>query len=339
MPRNSTVGIIGVGLLGSAIAERLLAEGFDVVGFDLSPAANAWLKEQGGIASERPAEVLQQSSHVIVCLPNSKISSELLQSLESEFQAGDLVIDVTTGHPDEMAAMGERLAALEVGYLDATVGGSSQQTRDRESILMVGGSAECMQRAAEILNSFSKQQFHVGPCGAGARMKLVVNLVLGLNRAVLAEGLSFAERNGFELDQALEILKASPAWSLVMDKKGEKMIHQNYEPQARLAQHLKDVCLILDVGAQEEIPLPLSEIHRTLLETARDKGFAEADNNAVFEAYRRKLSNEARLRSRRKYFCYNRGPYYSLPCSLLTEPFISVTTLSGSPDESHSFHS
>ncbi|QDU78726.1 2-(hydroxymethyl)glutarate dehydrogenase [Polystyrenella longa] len=286
MSRETTVGIIGIGLLGSAIVERLRGTEYELVGFDLIESARTWLAEQGGTAADTPIEVVQQASRVITCLPNSTISSELLHSLESELQPGDLVIDVTTGHPTEMAAMGEHLAKLDVGYLDATVGGSSQQTRDGESIVMIGGTAEGVSQGQDVLECFSKQQFHVGPWGAGAQMKLVVNLVLGLNRAVLAEGLSFAERIGFDLGQSLEILKASPAWSLVMDKKGEKMIHQNYEPQARLAQHLKDVRLILDVGEQQAIPLPLSAIHRTLLETSRDKGFGEADNSAVFEAYR-----------------------------------------------------
>ncbi|MCA9039433.1 MAG: NAD(P)-dependent oxidoreductase [Planctomycetaceae bacterium] len=286
MPRKINVGIIGIGLLGSAISERLLAEGFDVVGFDLNETARNWFRQQGGTAVDSPAEVLKHASRVIICLPNSKISGELLRNLESRLQPEDLIVDVTTGHPDEMACMGERLAALNVGYLDATVGGSSQQTRDGESIIMVGGTLENIEQGRDVLACFSKEQFHVGPCGAGARMKLVVNLVLGLNRAVLAEGLSFAERNGFDLELALDVLKASPAWSVMMDKKGEKMIHQNYEPQARLTQHLKDVCLILDVGKHNDIPLPLSEIHRQLLETSRDKGFGDADNCAVFEAYR-----------------------------------------------------
>ena len=112
MPRKINVGIIGIGLLGSAISERLLAEGFDVVGFDLNETARNWFRQQGGTAVDSPAEVLKHASRVIICLPNSKISGELLRNLESRLQPEDLIVDVTTGHPDEMACMGERLAAL-----------------------------------------------------------------------------------------------------------------------------------------------------------------------------------------------------------------------------------
>ncbi|MAT15725.1 MAG: 6-phosphogluconate dehydrogenase [Planctomyces sp.] len=286
MTRETSVGIIGIGLLGSAIVERLRGANLNVVGFDLNESARRALNELGGEALDTPVDVVHRAKQIIVCLPNSTISREVLQSLEQELQPGDLVIDVTTGHPDEMAALGQKMSALNVGYLDATVGGSSQQTREGESIVMIGGAPEHVEQGSDIIATFSREQFHVGDCGAGARMKLVMNLVLGLNRAVLAEGLSFAERNGFDLEQTLKVLRASPARSVMMDKKGDKMITQNYEPQARLAQHLKDVCLILDVGKQGDMPLPLSEIHRQLLETSRAKGFGDADNSAVFEAYR-----------------------------------------------------
>lgn len=287
MSRETAVGIIGIGLLGSAIVERLRGANFDVVGFDLNETARNTLIKLGGHAVDSPDDVIRNAARVIICLPNSSISQQILQSLEEIVKPGDLIIDVTTGHPDEMSSMGERLAQLNVGYLDATVGGSSQQTREGESIVMVGGPAAQMEQARDVLSTFSREQFHVGGCGAGARMKLVVNLVLGLNRAVLAEGLSFAERNGFDLELALKVLKASPARSVMMDKKGDKMIHQNYEPQARLTQHLKDVNLILDVGKSSGIPLPLSDIHRQLLEASQEKGYGDSDNSAVFEAYRK----------------------------------------------------
>ena len=116
-------------------------------------------------------------------------------------------------------------------------------------------------------------------------MKLVLNLVLGLNRAVLAEGLSFARSSGIDPALALEILKAGPAYSKAMDVKGQKMLSEDFTPEARLSQHLKDVRLILDQARQQGRMLPLSEVHRTLLEKAETAGYGAADNSAIVKAF------------------------------------------------------
>ena len=112
-------------------------------------------------------------------------------------------------------------------------------------------------------------------------MKLVTNLVLGLNRAALAEGLAFAQQLDLDLTQTLDVLRRSMAYSRIMDTKGEKMITQDFTPQAKLSQHLKDVRLML---AASVLPLPLSETHRRLLEKAEVLGYGEADNSAVIRA-------------------------------------------------------
>ena len=117
-------------------------------------------------------------------------------------------------------------------------------------------------------------------------MKLIVNLALGLNRAVLAEALALAEHANVDPRLALEVLRNSPAFSAQMDSKGEKMIARDYHTQARLSQHLKDVELILQLGKKTSCPLPLSDQHRTLLQQAIDLGLADQDNSAIIEAWR-----------------------------------------------------
>lgn len=114
-------------------------------------------------------------------------------------------------------------------------------------------------------------------------MKLVVNLVLGLNRAVLAEGLSFARSLGFDPAMALDVLRQSPAASTVMQTKGDKMVAGDFTPQARLRQHLKDVRLIL--AAAGAAKTPLSEVHAQLLQELVDRGCGDEDNSAVIRAF------------------------------------------------------
>ena len=125
------------------------------------------------------------------------------------------------------------------------------------------------------------------PAAAVRRMKLVTNLVLGLNRAALAEGLVFAQAIGLDADAALQVLMNSMAYSRTMDTKGRKMVEGDFRTQARLAQHLKDIRLILAAAAAVERDLPLTEVHRQLLESAEAAGFGDADNSAVIRAYTR----------------------------------------------------
>ena len=110
--------------------------------------------------------------------------------------------------------------------------------------------------------------------------------MLGLHRAVLAEGLVFAESLGFDQEVALDILNQTPAHSGVMETKGRRMVKRDYGLQARLSQHLKDVRLILAEAERAGTKTPLSQIHKTLLEQAEALGFGDADNSAVMEAFR-----------------------------------------------------
>ena len=116
--------------------------------------------------------------------------------------------------------MGQRLAARGVRYLDAPISGSSEQTRDGEATVIVGGDRATFEACADLWRVMGAKVFHVGPCGSAAKMKLISNLVLGLNRAALAEGLAFAEALGVSPAAALEVMAGSKAYSRAMDVKG-----------------------------------------------------------------------------------------------------------------------
>jgi 3-hydroxyisobutyrate dehydrogenase-like beta-hydroxyacid dehydrogenase len=239
----------------------------------------------GGSPVESAAAIAGASGTVLLSLPHSGVARVVVDEIRSSLPCGAIVVDTTTGDPTEMKALGKELSAHNVFYLDATVGGSSQQVRERDAIVMVGGDEKAFAACRPLFEAFAREAFHVGPCGSGATMKLVVNLVLGLNRAALAEGLAFARALQLDLVETLKVLRAGPAWSRAMDVKGEKMISERFEPQARLSQHLKDVRLILAAGAASGAKLPLSELHKSLLEVVEAHGFGAADNSAIIKAF------------------------------------------------------
>jgi 3-hydroxyisobutyrate dehydrogenase-like beta-hydroxyacid dehydrogenase len=281
MPR---IGVIGLGLLGSALAQRLQLQGWEVVGFDLLAERRQALADLGGEPLASPREVVQAADTVLFSLPDSHIVRDVVDTVR-ELLGGKQVIDTTTGDPQHSAALGAELASGGCSYLDATVVGSSEQARQGDVLVMVGGERMAYESSQSILRSFASQIFHVGPCGSGATAKLVVNLVLGLNRAVLAEGLSLARSAGLNVERMLEILRSGAAYSRVMDTKGRKMVSAEFAPQARLSQHLKDVRLILELGRRQGKMLPLSATHQQLLEEAERLGWGESDNSAVICAY------------------------------------------------------
>jgi 3-hydroxyisobutyrate dehydrogenase-like beta-hydroxyacid dehydrogenase len=270
-----TIGLIGVGLLGSAIAARLSAAGYSVLGYDIIP------ERRLGASSAR--EVARACRTIILSLPTSDIVAQVLAGIE--LIPGTTIIDTTTGEPETMTALGAKLAKAGIDYVDATVLGSSRLVRNGAAIVMAGGRRQAFDAAAPLFNTFASRAFYLGSFGAGARMKLVANLALGLHRAVLAETLSFAGACGVSPTDALEVLKAGAAYSRVMEDKGEKMLHHDFSVEARLSQHLKDVRLILAAARAKNAKTPLSQVHRQLLERLEAAGYGNLDNSAIIMAY------------------------------------------------------
>ena len=287
------IGLIGVGLVGTALAENLLAAGFRVVGYDIVPEQCRRLEELGGEAASGPADVARRCRRVVLSLMTTEIVCEVVEGSGGLLDAGPPpthVIDTTTGDPDATMALAERLAARNVAYLDATLSGSSRMIRERRGVFMVGGDLAAFDACRDLLDATAEKVFYLGPAGSGAKGKLASNLILGLNRAALAEGLVFAERLGLDLPAFLELLKQSPARSAQMDAKGDKMLSGEFTPQSRIAQHHKDVALILEYAAKTGQALPLSKTHLGLLTAAIEAGDADLDTSAIIKELRRQRS-------------------------------------------------
>lgn len=279
------VGLIGVGLMGTALAERLIGQGLDVLGYDVEPGRREALTGLGARAATSAGAVLSACSRIVLSLPDLEVVAAVLGAESALLRAEQVLIDTTTGAPAQAERLGADLARRGVEYLDATVSGSSAQVRLAEVTLLVGGTEGAFARCRDLFDCFARTAYHVGPCGSGAKMKLVTNLVLGLNRAALAQGLAFA--CGLKLDavRTLALLRDSMASSRVMDSKGEKMVRGDFVPEARLSQHLTDVRLILAAAEAAGLRLPLSQAHRRLLEAAEAAGYGACDNSAIIQTY------------------------------------------------------
>jgi 3-hydroxyisobutyrate dehydrogenase-like beta-hydroxyacid dehydrogenase len=269
MANERVVGLIGLGLVGRAIAARLQAAGFEVLGYDVSPDA---LRAFEGTATQA---AMQAKRIVLAVFDSADVERVVSESSASQY------IDCTTGDPERIEALARGLAARNVGFVEAPLAGSSEAIRRGEATMFVGGdSAAC----DDLLAAISARRIPVGPAGMGARAKLAINLVLGLNRAALAEGMAFAESVGIGRRQFLELYRASPAASAAALAKGEKMVARDFTPESRIRQHLKDV---QHIRRQARFELPLTEAHEKLLADAVAAGNGELDNAAIILQYMR----------------------------------------------------
>jgi 3-hydroxyisobutyrate dehydrogenase-like beta-hydroxyacid dehydrogenase len=284
-PAAEPVGLVGLGLMGMALAERLHSGGFDVWGHDIDPARESLLAAAGGKPVPNAADIASGCGWILLSLPDSDVVAAVLAEMGPALAAGQIIIDTSTGDPERAAAIGRRLAERGICYLDATISGNSQQVREKQAVVLAGGPAAAFDQCQDLFRLFARRWFHLGPCGSGSQMKLVSNLVLGLNRAALAEGLWLGKALGLDPQIVLTVLRESMAYSRIMDTKGEKMIHGDFAPQARLSQHLKDVRLMLQAAARAGTDLPLTQAHARLLELAESAGYGAQDNSAIIRVF------------------------------------------------------
>jgi 3-hydroxyisobutyrate dehydrogenase-like beta-hydroxyacid dehydrogenase len=291
---TAKIGLVGLGLVGTAMAERLLAEQFDVVGFDIDSTKCEHLEQLGGKALGSPAKVAEQVDRVVLSLPDTDVVLQVVEGPGGVLEAIPIlsgpryIIDTTTGEPDETAALAQRLAKQGIYFLDAPFSGSSRQVRDKEIVFIVGGDKTAFEECKDIFDALGEKVFYVGESGNGSKTKLASNLVLGLNRLALAEGLVFASKLGLDPRAFLELLKVTPAYSSAMDIKGKKMLDGDFTAQARLRQHHKDVSIILKYAEKAEQELPLSKVHLDVLKKAIEAGDGDLDNSAVIREIERR---------------------------------------------------
>ncbi|MGE0799673.1 MAG: NAD(P)-dependent oxidoreductase [Lautropia sp.] len=307
-----TLGIVGLGLVGRALAGRLIDAGYAVAGCDIAVQSAAQAALLGVRIVDDAAELATQCQVLVVCVfddaqfaavvaavtgavaavaadpdPRAAPPADPLADPMADPSAGARVlINTSTCSPAVVDAMLPLLIRHGIDFIELPLSGSSAQIRDGNALALLGGDAAAIGRWQPVLDCLGPNQSRVGPPGTAARVKLASNLILGLNRAALAEGLALAEALGLDGDDFLALLRRSPAYSRAVDTVGDRMVARDFRPLSRLAQHRKDLALIVAQGDALGQPLPLARAHAALLDHALALGHGELDNAAVFAALR-----------------------------------------------------
>lgn len=286
---NSSIGLIGLGLMGGHLVDHLLRAGYEVHGYDLDPEKINQAVIKGAKRVEDLSALSHQVKVIILSLPNSSITQDVmincLKLLEGNHE-GLIILDTTTADPEVTINLAAQLQKKSIELLDATISGTSEMLAAKDAIFMVGGSQLAYQQCESLMLQMGREVFYMGKSGAGAAIKLVVNLVLAINRMGLAEGLTLARKAGLDPLQTLEILKKSAAGSKAMDQKGYRMVNETfYPPIGHLSTHYKDVRLMLSYAATLDCPLPLASINAQALASEISKGRGNRDSSAIISFY------------------------------------------------------
>jgi len=290
---DSPVAVIGLGLMGEVYARRLLDARIPVIGYDIDPSKRDRLAAIGGRSVDSIAELAKPARCIIIAVFNTdEVEDVIEQHLLPALGEGSkkIVLCMSTCDPDKVSALAERVTPRGIHYLDVPVSGTSEQVRRGEGVALVGGDVAILAEVKPLLDILFARSFHVGKIGDGGRAKLAVNLILGLNRLALAEGLVFAERMGLDPAAFLEVARGSASYSQVMDTKGPKMVRGDFSPEGRARQTLKDVHLMLGQAMALGQRLNMLEVHEDVLQACVRAGEADMDNSVVIREVRRRAT-------------------------------------------------
>ena len=291
MHNTPPIGVIGIGLMGMACAKRMRAAGLELLGYDVDPQKlDAFLK-LGGKAAGSVDEIARDCHKVVLAVFNTDQVEATVAALVASLPAGKapiIALCVSTCDPDRIAKLYARTPANKVRYVESPVSGTSQQTEQGDALGLIGGDPAAAAAAKEVLDAICPRRHHLGAAGNGGRAKLAINLILGVNRAALAEGLVFAQKLGLDPGAFLKVARESAAQSQVMDIKGPKMVSGDYAPQGFITQTRKDFLLMLEQAAARGQGLPLAEAYVSIVNGCVAAGEGNLDNSAVIEEIRRR---------------------------------------------------
>jgi 3-hydroxyisobutyrate dehydrogenase-like beta-hydroxyacid dehydrogenase len=259
--------------MGSAMAERLAAQGIAVVIYNRTPdRATALAGKIGATVAGTPAEAASRADIVISMVADDAAVRDLYErsdGIAAGIRPGSVAIDMSTVLPDTIRAVAPAVRTRGAGVLDAPVSGSVSSTLAGELTIMVGGEADDLERARPILERLARRVFHLGPLGTGAVMKLAVNtLIFGLNGAV-AEGLVLAERNGIDRALAYEVLASSAAGAPMVAYKRANFVEPETTPVAfSLALAAKDLRLIRELATASDTSMPQASVNLDTIRAA-----------------------------------------------------------------------
>lgn len=280
------IAFIGLGIMGGPMAANLVQAGFDVTGYNRSPAKVDRLVEAGGRGAKSIADAVRDAEVVATMVPDSPDVREVLAGEDGVFAhapAGALVIDFSTIRPDVAAALAARGAERNFRVLDAPVSGGEQGAIEGALSIMVGGAADDFETARPVFDAVGSTIVHVGPAGSGQTVKAANQLMVAGHLGLLAEAITFLEAYGVDTEAALRVLGGGLAGSTVLQRKGAAMLARDFTPGFRIALHDKDMGIVTAAAREAGVVIPLGAVAAQLVASLKAQGDGGLDHSALLK--------------------------------------------------------
>jgi L-threonate 2-dehydrogenase len=285
---SSSVGVIGLGIMGSAMSANLVKAGFKVYGFDPVTAARTKLKKAGGIPCKSVTEVAAQCDRMIFSLPSEKALESICEELVVAKPIG-LIIAETSTLPEAAKLKAFALFAKhKITLLDCPLSGTGAQAVTRDLSIYASGSAKAIKAFAPIFEGFARARYDVGAFGNGIRMKLVANLLVAIHNVSTAEAILMGVRSGLDADMIVKVVADGAGGSRMFQVRGPAMVKRSWsEATMKVAVWQKDMRLINDALQATDTPAPLFATTMPIYNAAMAMGHAMDDTAAVYAVLER----------------------------------------------------
>ncbi|HXF56555.1 MAG TPA: NAD(P)-dependent oxidoreductase [Actinomycetota bacterium] len=284
------VGFVGLGVMGSRIARRLMEAGYRVVGYNRTRSKAQWLVERGMELAGSPREVAERSEVTFSMVTGTEALLAVAEGEEGILAGlgpGKVYVDMSTASPSVSRRLAEEAAARGARMLDAPVSGSVSTLEEGRLSIMVGGDPEALERVRALLLAIGPTVTHVGGNGQAVLMKVATNLSLAVQMLAFSEGVLLAEKAGIPREKAVEVLLASVIASPMIKYRGPFVLQMPEEAWFDVNMMQKDLLLALEAGRELDVPLPTTAVVNEWLTAARAMGLEKQDFAVLFEVLAR----------------------------------------------------
>jgi 2-hydroxy-3-oxopropionate reductase len=295
---ETTIGFVGLGIMGAPMATHLLNAGYEVVGYDISPSRVESLVTLGAQAGLSSKDVASRSEVVISMVPDSPDVEAVYLSEDGVLAGvspGMLLIDMSTISPVTAIKVAKAAAERGCHMLDAPVSGGDVGAKNATLSIMVGGEPEAFEQAKPIFKVLGTPTF-CGPSGAGQTVKACNQIQVALNFIGMAEALVLGAKAGVDPDIVVKVLSGGYAQTRVMDVRGPRIIKGDFEPGFRSRFHYKDLNIIRETARAFECCLPASALAHELFSAMQANGWGDLDHSAVIKVIESLSNVEARTK-------------------------------------------
>ena len=284
---KESIGFIGLGIMGGAMAANILRAGYDLTVWNRTPGRITPLAESGAAVAAGPADLAGRSDIIITCVSDTPDVEAVIHGPGGVIEGarpGALVIDCSTISPEATRAIAVRLRQKGVHLLDAPVSGGSEGAARGTLSIMLGGEADQVARALPVLQAMGQTITHVGGQGAGQMAKLVNQVLVVVTMQGVAEALLLAQAGGLDLERTLAAVGGGAAGSWMLNNRGPQVIRRDWRPGFTIDLQQKDLRLVLEAADELGIPLPSTALVFQFYRTLQQRGLGGEGNHALVKA-------------------------------------------------------